>query len=335
MERSLPARIGLARSAAAGCALSAAGFLVLIITGLGETAPGMPLAPRPIAALGAAAAAVAIILIRDRTRPVLLITALAALLIMAAGSAAAIPHTALMLIIMTIGLVTQVSGPFVIDPPVLTMITHLITATAAFLGGAWLLGRWRALRGVCPSCGRVEAVVPPVRSRWVPALAAMAVAGALPYGLLKLAWGLGFKIGLPGHGFDSVSFGSPGFGDTALLTGLSIIASVLMGLRLRRRLIRLALIFVGTVGSFMLVPVGVIGAITGLIPAALGLRQIGDAEIAGWAYVVVYGSFAVWGLGLCLLTIRYARGTRPDCRSHRATAAADAGRMEPVTPTPA
>lgn len=335
MERSLPARIGLPRSAAAVCALAAAGFLVLMIFDFGETAPGMPIAPRPVALLGAAAAAGLIFLIRDRTRPVLLITALAALLIMAAGSAAAIPHTALILIIMAIGLITQAAGPFVLDPPVITMITHLITAAAAFLGGAWLLGRWRALRGVCPTCGRAEAVGPPARSRWVPVLAAVAVAGALPYGLLKLAWALGFRIGRPGHSFDSVSFASPGFGDTAMLTGLSIIASVLMGLRLGPRLVRLGLIFVGTVGSFMLVPVGVIGAVTGLIPVALGLRSIGDAEIAGWAYAVVYGSFAVWGLGLCLLTVGYARGTRPPCWSHGATATVGAGRMEPAQPNPA
>lgn len=335
MDSTLLARIDLSRAAAAACALAAAGFVALMIFDLGETAPGMPLAPRPVAALGAAAAAVLIFLIRGRTRPALLIIALAALLIMVAGSAAAIPHTALILIIMTLGLITQVSGPFVLDPPVVTMITHLITAIAAFLGGAWLLGRWRAGRGVCPSCGRVEATVPPSRSRRVPILAAVAVVGALPYGLLKLAWALGIRVGLPGHGFDSVSFASPGFGDTAMLTGLSIIASVLMGLRLRQRLVRLGLIFVGTVGSFMLVPVGLIGAVIGLIPAALGLRSIGDAEIAGWAYALVYASFAVWGLGLCLLTLGYARSTRPTCRSHRATAAVGAGRMEPVAPNPA
>ncbi|GAB3754867.1 hypothetical protein [Microlunatus parietis] len=335
MSSALLARVGLGRIAAVVCALAAAGFVVLMIFDLGETAPGMPMAPRPVAALGALAAAVLIFLIRERTRPALLITTLVALLIMAAGSAAAIPYTGLMMIIMTIGLVTQASGPFVLDPPVITMITHLVTAIAAFLGGAWLLGRWRAARGLCPSCGRVEASVQPGRSRWVPILAAVAVVGALPYGLLKLAWAVGLRIGLPGHSFDSVSFASPGFGDTAALTGLSIVASVLMGLRLRQRLVRLGLIIVGTVGSFMLVPVGVIGAVIGLIPAALGLRQIGDAEIAGWAYAVVYGSFAVWGVGLCLLTIHYARGTRPDCRTHRATAAADAGRLEPVAPNPA
>ncbi len=305
------------RPAAAGCALAAAGFGLLILINAGETAPGMPLAPRPVAAAGALAAAVLIFLIRDRVRPALLVTVGVALAIMVSGSLAAIPHTALILIIVTISQFTHAAGPFDIEPPVLTMITHLTTAGAAFLAGLWLLGRWRALRGRCASCGRRDAEpVRPARTARLPILAAVAIIGALPYGLIKLAWAAGLKIGLPGSSFDSVSFASPGFGDTALLTGVSIIASVLMGLRVGHRLLRPELLAIGTIGSFMLVPVGIIGAIVGLIPAALGLRTIGDSEIDGWAYIAVYASFLVWGIGLCLLTISYGLATRPVCRRH-------------------
>jgi hypothetical protein len=188
----------------------------------------MLITPRPLAAFGALAAAGLIFLIRDRVRPGLLIAVGVALAIMLSGSAVAIPHTVLILIIVTISQFTHVAGPFDVQPPVLTMITHLITVAATFLGGSWLLGRWRPLRDLCPSCGRRDAVPDrPARPAWLPILAAAAVLGALPYGLIKLAWAAGLKIGLTGSSFDSVSFGSPGFGDTALLTGVSIIASVL------------------------------------------------------------------------------------------------------------
>lgn len=319
----------LGRLTAIACALAAAGFATLMLINAGETAPGMPISPRPLAAAGALVAAVLIFLIRDRVRPALLVAAGVALLIMLSGSAAAIPHTALILIILTISQVTQVAGPFDLQPPVPTMITHLITAAATFLGGLWLLGRWRLLRGRCPSCGRLDAVPDhPVRPAVLPILAAVAVLGALPYGLIKMSWALGFKIGLPGSSFDSVSFASPGFGDTALLTGVSIIASVLMALRLRQRVVRWGLLTIGTVGSFMLVPVGIVGAIIGLIPAALGLRTIGDSEIDGWAYIVIYAGFLVWGIGLSLLTLAYARATTPVCRRHVV-------RAEPAGPVPA
>jgi hypothetical protein len=89
-----------------------------------------------------------------------------------------------------------------------------------------------------------------------------------------------------------------------------------MGLRLSQRFVRLGLLAIGTIGSFMLVPVGIIGAIIGLIPAVLGLRTIGDSEIAGWAYATIYASFLVWGFALALLTLTYARHTRPGCRRH-------------------
>lgn len=303
--------------AATACLVVAIGLGGLIAIGAGETAPGMPIAPRPIALAGAAAAGLLIMVSRRQTRAGLLIGAAIAMVIMVSGSAAAIPHTALILIILTVSQFTQVGGPFTLDPPVLTMITHLVTAGATFLGGWWLLTRWRELRGLCSACGRTDANPTPItRPAVVPLLAAIAIIGALPYGAIKLAWAVGLKIGLPGSSFDAVTFGSPGFGDTAALTGLSIIASVLMGLRLRQRLVRIGLITIGTIGSFMLVPVGTFGAIIGLIPAALGLRPIGDSEIAGWAYATIYSSFLVWGLGLCLLTVTYVRATRPLCRRH-------------------
>lgn len=328
MDSSLLARVGLDRVAAAACALAAAGFAALMIFDLGEVVSGMPITPRPVAAAGGAAAAATILLVRDRTRPLLLIIAGVALAIMVSGSLAAVPHTVLLVVIMILNLITQAAGPFTIEPPVPTMIIHLVTAVAAFAGGAWLLGRWRVLRGLCAACGRREAAPPRATGgRWLPALAVLAIAAALPYGSLKLAWALGIRIGLPGHAFDDVSFASPGFGDTALLTGLSLVASVLMGLRIRQRLVRFGLLAVGTIGSLMLVPVGVIGAIVGLIPTALGQRPVDDPEMAGWVGPLVYSCFLVWGLALCLLTIGYARSTRPVCRAHPETTGADAVRM--------
>jgi hypothetical protein len=120
-------------------------------------------------------------------------------------------------------------------------------------------------------------------------------------------------VGLTGHAFDAVGPTSPGFGDTVVLTGIGIAAAVAMGLRRRGRWLRPLLVAVGGLGSLMLLPVAAL-ALVQVAEVALGSRRIDDQEIAPWAFLVVYASFAVWGTGLAGLTVGYARSTRPPCR---------------------
>lgn len=114
-----------------------------------------------------------------------------------------------------------------------------------------------------------------------------------------------------------MSFTSPGFGDAAVLTCVSVIVTVSMGARLSAGW-RPVLIAVGVIGSFMLLPVAAVG-IVDLVPLALGLRSIDDPEIADWAFLVVYGSFVVWGAALASLTIGYWRTTGRSCPRHALT----------------
>jgi hypothetical protein len=150
--------------------------------------------------------------------------------------------------------------------------------------------------------------------------AVLTVAGSLPYGLLKTAWALGWTVGLTGHAFDGVSFTSPGFGDTAVLTTISAVAAVSMGARAAGRWTRPVLLGVGVIGSLMLLPVGVVGAVE-LVPVMLGSASIDESEIAAWAFALVYGSFLVWGCALAALTVTYWRATRGACRHHTLAAA--------------
>jgi hypothetical protein len=137
--------------------------------------------------------------------------------------------------------------------------------------------------------------------------------------LLKLAWGLGSRAGLTGHAFDDVSLTSPGFGDTVVLTLVSVVTCVGMGAAVRQPVARRAAIAIGTIGSTMLLPVAVV-ALPQLAVAALTGRGTDDPEIATWVFVVVYLSFAVWGTALALLTRTYWQVTMPTCSRpfHRA-----------------
>jgi hypothetical protein len=238
---------------------------------------------------------------------------------MLAGSLLAVPHTVLMVVVWTAGQVTGGGGSFDVQPAWLSTGAHLTNIVAGIMIAAWTLAEWRLSGGRCPWCGRTADA--PLRTgersrRTLRLLAAIAVIGALPYGLLKLAWSAGWGIGLTGHGFDDVGFASPGFGDTVVLTGVSVVASVLMGARVTRRVVRIVSAAIGLVGSMMLLPVGVV-ALVMMVPIALGPGTIDDSQIAAWAFAVVYLSFVTWGFALSFLTAHYWQATRPACRRHR------------------
>lgn len=194
-----------------------------------------------------------------------------------------------------------------------------VLVTALLAGGGLLvqaredrrLGRQR-----CRRCGRCGSAPAPLRRRLLRVAAVFAILAPLPYAALKLAWALGSDAGLRDpHLFDDVSFWSPGFGDTSILSAVAIVAAVAMAVPLRRRTARVALGIVGSVGSVMLVPVGAM-AMVGFTRVALGLDSLYDEGLHAWVFVLVYVSFMVWGAALSVLTATYLAGTRPPCADH-------------------
>lgn len=296
------------------CAVASALFLAVEVTDAPEPVQ-MPVTPHLLTAAAAAAAAL-LVLARPLLRlPVRTGIAAACAAVLGAGSLAAVPHTLMTLIVWAGGLVTRGEGPFDVTPAWLLSATYLVAVAAAASLVGWTVADRRHAGGRCSACGRATAGPDaPVAAR-LPLWAAVAVVGAVPYGALKLCWALGIGIGLTGHAFAAVTLSSPGFGDTVVLTGIGVATAVAMGLRRRGRWLRPLLLGVGGLGSLMLLPVAAV-ALVQVVEVALGFRTIDDTEIAPWAFLVVYASFAVWGTGLAGLTVGYARSTRPPCPRH-------------------
>lgn len=300
----------------AACALTAALFTAVQLTGV-HAPVQVPTAP-PLVSIIAAVGAALLVATAGRTNPSFRTRAAVSALCgagMLAGSLLAVPHTALIAIIWVASRLTGGVGPFDVAPDWLTTAAHLSAVVAVLLLAGWTVLERRQHRQRCLACGRVDAE--PGTTGWpvLPWLAALAVGGSLPYGLLKAAWALGWTGGLTGHAFADVSFTSPGFGDTAVLVAVSVGTAVAMGARVSGRWARPVLTAVGVIGSFMLLPVAVMG-VAAMVPVALGLRPIDESEIAAWAFLLVYSSFLVWGVALAALTIGYWRTTRGGCRQH-------------------
>ena len=307
-------RLDRARVVATACALTAAAFAALWLTG-GESPVRMPVLPFWATAGLAASAALLVAgsaLAPDRwvrSRSVLGVVGCAGMFL---GNVAAIPHTVLLVVVRAAAAVTGGTGSFDVEPVWSIAAVHVLNLGASVLLGRWLLRARRERRGRCGSCGREDPAPPRAGRGRLPWLAAAAVLACLPYGLLKLAWALGSRIGLTGHAFDDVSFTSPGFGDTVVLTVVSIGACVVMGAAVERPVVRRAALALGSLGSVMLLPVGVIGTVTLLLVPLTG-GTISDSEIAPWVFVGVYASFLLWGVALAALTLGYWRATRPVC----------------------
>jgi hypothetical protein len=300
------------------CLLSAAALNAIELVGVSDPVE-MPTAPRWFAAVLAAATAL-LTLPTGRPAPPWR-TALAAVTGagMLSASLPAFPHTVLMLMIGVANQFTEAGGSFEFAIPWATGGTHLTAVVAGLLVLAWIVAQHRGRRGLCAWCGQASAE-PPATSgrtlltmRWLAVVAGLA---ALPYAALKLAWSLGSQIGLTGSAFDAVTFLSPGFGDTVVLTAISVIVSSVMGIGVvpagaRGTAVRLVTATFGVIGSLMLLPISAVSIF--LLPRA---PASGDTEIAPWAFVMVYVCFTVWGLALAPLTALYLRATRRACRRH-------------------
>jgi hypothetical protein len=243
---------------------------------------------------------------------------------MLSASLPAVPHSVLMLVITALNQVTGAEGGFETEVPWAAVATHLAVTATGLLLAAWVLVQHRLRHGRCAWCGRADAEPPAVGARTrraLRALAFVAVVAALPYTALKLAWGLGSRIGVVGDSFDGVTLATPGYGDTVLLGAVAIFVSVVMGAGVvpttaGRKVVHAISVTCGTIGSLMLLPVSVIGVVMMIVapPAS-------DGEIASWIFVLVYAGFIVWGLALAPLTALYLRATRQACRRHRAAPA--------------
>jgi len=299
---------------AAGCAAVAVAFFVYWLAGVADPVR-MPTAPAPVAALAGAGAAVLLVSgprsSRFRRGAVLLSAA-----VMFSGSLLALPHTILMVVVRAGQVLTDGSGSFSVEPSWSATAVHGLNLVATGLVVLWLVTDSRLCDGRCLRCGRTRAVPPPAPGRrLLRVLAVVAAVAALPYGLLKLGWSLGWDVGLTGTAFSDVSATSPGFGDTVVLTAVAILISVAMGAGAGSGALRWVLAAIGACGALMLLPVG-LTAVTQAVPALWGGTSIDDSEIAPWAFMVVYVSFLLWGAALAWLTVTYWRATRPVCRAH-------------------
>lgn len=304
----------------AGCLVVAVAFGMFWLTGAPDPVR-MPTVPAPLAAAGATAAAAVVLTSRERRSGFRSVMVTLSAIVMLSGSLLALPHTILMVLVRAGQALTAGRGSFEVEPSWPATAVHGLNLVAAVLTALWLVTD-RRLRGRrCLRCGRAQATLPAAPARPpLPVLAAVATVAALPYALLKLGWSLGWRLGLTGTAFDEVTLTSPGFGDTVLLTVLSIVVSAAMGAGAGSRALRWALAAIGACGALMLLPAGLTAAAQAL-PALWGAAVIDDSEIAPWAFTLVYVSFLVWGTALAWLTITYWRATRPMCPAHTVTGA--------------
>lgn len=244
-------------------------------------------------------------------------------LAMLSGSLILVPHNLLFAMIWLVQLINPGRNVFGVTPGAgiaLPLAGHLLAVAAAATLAYTTIRVWRQARGRCHDCGRSQAEPTSIRTQWMVAFGALSILGCLPYGALKLAWSFGWQGGMTDSQFDGVGFSSPGFGDTVILTGISIIVSAGMMARLTTRWLRPLLAFVGAVGSVMLLPIGAIGAARAALEI-VGLMPITYGELAPWVFHMVYLGFVTWGVGLCGLTIAYVRATASPCRRHVASGA--------------
>ncbi|MFD2024772.1 hypothetical protein [Promicromonospora aerolata] len=325
-----PARTAVLRwVVTVACLLAGGALLAIEVAELADPVE-MPTAPRWFAAVMAAATAL-LTLPTARPAPRWRTTLAAGTGIgMLSGSLLAVPHSILMLVIGVLSRLTGAEGPFEVGIPWATAGTHLLVVTAGLFLLAWSVVQHRLRRGRCPWCGRVEAEAPVVGERTrrtLRRLAFVAVLAAAPYTALKLAWGLGSRIGVNGDAFDGVTLASPGYGDTVVMGVLAVLVTLVMGagavpVTTRQRVLHAVSGTFGVIGSLMLLPISMTGVVLMVLapPAAGG-------DLAPWVFYLVYGCFFVWGLALAPLTALYLRATRRDCgrhplRSERPTAAA-------------
>ncbi|MEN3539471.1 hypothetical protein AAH991_30475 [Microbispora sp. ZYX-F-249] len=140
---------------------------------------------------------------------------------------------------------------------------------------------------------------------------------AAGYGALKVQWGLGGTVGLTDpRAFGDVHLWTPGLGDTGVLAliGMALGLGFARTWRPPLRMPRWMPLTAASVGSVMLVPVGVLG--TGQrVAVALGLAQPSLEGVSPWVFDVIYPWFLTWGLAMGTAAAGYHYRTRGVCRA--------------------
>jgi hypothetical protein len=301
------------RMPAALCCLAAAvAAAVAGVTGAADVTP-MPAAPWPVVVVGAVAAAV-LTLLRPPPRQARLVLAgqVAGGLLMLAGSLGRLPHNLLFAVVWVFMKITGATPAFEMNPQWGKFAVHLITLAAAVALALRIRRRLRTDPAV-RSGERAWPNLPPERAlRLLRLVAVVAVVMPLPYGVLKMAWALGWRGGFTGDAFSDVDVATPGFGDTGVLAAGAVVLAIVMAVPLAWRWLRPVCAVIGGVGALMLVPAGAVGCYD-LVLTAFGVERHELTSISLWVFVVVYPTLLLWGLALAVETWLYlvVVGNRP------------------------
>ncbi|MHA4854630.1 hypothetical protein L1080_034655 [Rhodococcus sp. MSC1_016] len=145
------------------------------------------------------------------------------------------------------------------------------------------------------------------------------VVACLPYLLLKVAWIMGWTIGVEDAGFADTTrvanLATSGMELVAIVIAIGLVASW------GRKIPAFAIAFPVWVATGLLVPVAVGSVLGGVIQAVTGGGNAysGNDEMAGWVFGLVYGGFALQSVLLLAGFVLYARD--------RWAVVADGGRM--------
>ncbi|MBO2445902.1 hypothetical protein J4573_02260 [Actinomadura barringtoniae] len=207
---------------------------------------------------------------------------------------------------------------------------HRMNLVILFVGGVlWAtaaLAYQRRTAGNCAHCGRNDRPSPQWMSspqRWGRWAVWVAVASCLPYEITRVAWFLGYPLGIP-DSFERMMQDTPGMLEMGL--GLAI-ASALGGVLTHGLVHRWGEVYPRWIWfkagqrvppALAIVPASIVAAV--LIPAGLMNLQLGfDAD--SWAVNAPGVLWVVWGAALGAATLAYHLRRRGPCRHcHRGAA---------------
>jgi hypothetical protein len=202
---------------------------------------------------------------------------------------------------------------------------HRTNLLVLFAGGvlwaAATLVHHRRSRGACPYCGRVAGVPggmsPETLRRWGRRAVLVACLAPLPYEITRIAWFLGFPLGVTGD-FLRMMQDTPGMLEVGL--GCAV-ASALGGVLTHGLVGRWGEIYPRWIWfragrrappALAVVPASIIA--TGLVPAGLMNVRMG-IDRSGWALTGPSVLWIGWGVALGAATVFYYLRRRGACRS--------------------
>jgi len=201
------------------------------------------------------------------------------------------------------------------------VLPHLVVAGFVAHGLLWAALGVRAARerrGACVSCGRDD--LTGSDPRWRVPVTLLAVACALPYGLLRLTWLTGAPWGMTDAELDA----EPGIRVMGLLLGLAGIAGAVLTLGLLQRWGRVFPTWIPFVGGrkvpilFPTLTAGTVGAVMAVAGRSMLQSFLLDLDAGGSpnpTYLIVI-PLPVWGPALMLAAWGYYlkhRGPCPQC----------------------